>query len=141
LTELTGHSVRSHYRRPGEPGELPKADAIIVAPATYNTINKWAHGSADNFPLGLLAELVPLGVPTVVLPFINTALAANPVLGRSIAQLRAVGVRVLFGPGEFEPHAPGTGGSRLDTYPWGLALDAIDNANGRSHERHTQLPE
>ena len=128
LEELTGHRVRSHYRKPGEPGGLPQADAIIVAPATYNTINKWAHGSADNFPLGLLAELVPLGVPTVVLPFVNSALAANPVLSRSIAELRAAGVRVLFGPGEFEPHSPGTGGSRLDSYPWALALDAVEDA-------------
>ncbi|MGH3392935.1 MAG: flavoprotein [Actinomadura sp.] len=127
LEDLTGHCVRSTYRKPGEPGKLPQADAIIVAPATYNTINKWAHGSADNFPLGLLAELVPLGVPTVVLPFINSALAANPVVSRSIAQLRAVGVRVLFGPGEFEPHPPGTGGSRLDTYPWDLTLDAVED--------------
>jgi phosphopantothenoylcysteine synthetase/decarboxylase len=128
LGELTGHRVRSHYRKPGERGNLPKADAIIVAPATYNTMNKWAHGSADNFPLGLLAELVPLGVPTVVLPFVNSALAANPVLSRSIAGLRAAGVRVLFGPGEFEPHPPGTGGSRLESYPWALALDAIEDA-------------
>ncbi|MGH3389978.1 MAG: flavoprotein [Actinomadura sp.] len=127
LEVLTGNRVRSGYRKPGESGKLPRADAIIVAPATYNTINKWAHGSADNFPLGLLAELVPLGVPTVVLPFINSALAANPVLSRSIAQLRAMGVRVLFGLGEFEPHPPGTGASRLDTFPWDFTLDAVEN--------------
>jgi phosphopantothenoylcysteine synthetase/decarboxylase len=127
LEKLTDHPVRSRYRKPGEPGKLAKADAIIVAPATYNTINKWAHGSADNYPLGLLAELVPLGVPTVVLPFVNSALAANPVLSRSIAELRKIGVRVLYGPGEFEPHPPGTGGEKLDTYPWHLALDAVDD--------------
>ncbi|MFI0453949.1 flavoprotein [Actinomadura sp. 6N118] len=126
LVELTGHPVRSRYRNPGESGRLPQADAIILAPATYNTINKWAHGNADNYPLGLLAELVPLGVPTVVLPFVNSALAANPVLNRSIAELRSLGVRVLYGPGEFEPHPPGTGGTRLNTYPWVMTLDALD---------------
>lgn len=104
---------------------MPRANAVIVAPATYNTLNRWAHGIADNYPLGLLAELAPLRVPIVVLPFINSALAANPVLSRSIAELRSNGVRVLYGPGEFEPHPPGTGGSRLDAYPWRLALEAM----------------
>src|SRR5262245_60089844 len=40
LEAHTGRSVRSHYRKPGQP-RSPKADAIIVAPASYNTINKW----------------------------------------------------------------------------------------------------
>jgi phosphopantothenoylcysteine synthetase/decarboxylase len=39
LEAQTGSPVRSQYRAPGEPRSRP-ADAIIVAPATYNTINK-----------------------------------------------------------------------------------------------------
>lgn len=35
---------------------LPHADVILVAPATYNTINKWALGVTDNYALGILAE-------------------------------------------------------------------------------------
>ncbi|MFG2006643.1 flavoprotein [Spirillospora sp. NPDC048911] len=129
LETLTGHPVRSRYRRPGESRRLPQADAIIVAPATHNTINKWAHGIADNYALGLLAELVPLGVVTAVLPFVNSALAANPVFERSLDELRAMGVQVLFGPGEFEPHPPGTGGTRLDGCPWKSALDAVEGCH------------
>ena len=30
---------------------LPEPDAIIVAPATFNTINKWAAGIADTLRL------------------------------------------------------------------------------------------
>lgn len=129
LEEITGNPVRSHYRKPGETRRLPRADAVVVAPATYNTLNKWAHGIADNYPLGLLAELVPMGVPVVVLPFINSALAANPVLARSIAELRAAGVNVLHGPGQMEPHPPGTGGSRLDRFPWHLVWEALEGPN------------
>jgi flavoprotein len=29
---------------PDEPDELPAADAVVVAPATFNTVNKWAAG-------------------------------------------------------------------------------------------------
>jgi hypothetical protein len=36
------------------------------------------------------------------------------------------GVRVLLGAGGFEPHPPRSGGSVIDTYPWGAALDEVD---------------
>jgi phosphopantothenoylcysteine synthetase/decarboxylase len=73
---------------------LPPADAVIVAPATYNTINKWAAGIADTYVLTQLAELTGLGLPIAVLPFVNTALAANRVFHWSVAELRAAGVTV-----------------------------------------------
>src|SRR4051812_30232972 len=38
LATATGHDVCARWRRPGEPGSLKTADAVIVAPATYNTI-------------------------------------------------------------------------------------------------------
>jgi Flavoprotein len=124
LAELTGHPVWSTYRT-SDCESLPRADAIVVAPATYNTINKWAAGIADNYVLTQLAELTGLGIRIVVLPFVNHALAANPVFTRSVDQLRQAGVRILFGSGEFEPHPPRTGGRLLDNYPWQQALDAI----------------
>ena len=83
LEEQTGHPVRSEYRQPGNTASgrsLPRADAIIVAPATYNTINKWANGISDNYALGILAEAVGLRIPVVVLPFVNSALASHPAL-------------------------------------------------------------
>ena len=105
---------------------LPDADAIIVAPATYNTINKWAQGISDNYALCLLAEAIGLGIPVVVLPFVNAALAAHPAYRRSIAELRDAGVSVVLGPGELEPHPPGTGARQLESFPWHLALDRLD---------------
>lgn len=123
LAALTGHPVRTTYRT-AEDESLPRADAIVVAPATYNTINKWAAGIADNYVLNQLAELTGLGAHIVVLPFVNQGLAANQVFIRSIEELRQAGVRVLFGPGEFEPHPPRTGGTVLNNYPWARALTA-----------------
>jgi hypothetical protein len=86
LEAQTSSPIRSHYRKPGEPRSHP-ADAIIVAPATYNTINKWANGISDTYALGILAETTGLGVPTVVLPFVNTALASRQPFRRSIESL------------------------------------------------------
>ncbi|MGH3796489.1 MAG: flavoprotein [Pseudonocardiaceae bacterium] len=131
LAELTGHPVRTTYRTSDEES-LPRADAIIVAPATYNTINKWAAGIADNYVLNLLAELTGLGARVVVLPFVNQGLAANRVFVRSVEELRQAGVRVLFGPGEFEPHPPHTGGTVLANYPWNRALAAAQEYSADS---------
>jgi phosphopantothenoylcysteine synthetase/decarboxylase len=125
LETQTGRQVRSQYRKPGEP-RSPKADAIIVAPATYNTINKWAAGISDTYALGVLAEAVGLEIPTVTLPFVNSALASRQAFRRSVSQLRDEGVGVLIGPGQFEPHAPGEGGAHIDAFPWDVSLDEIE---------------
>jgi phosphopantothenoylcysteine synthetase/decarboxylase len=128
LEARTGHPVRSEYTKPGTGRErsLPHADAIVVAPATYNTINKWAVGISDTFALGILAEAPGLGIPVAVLPFVNAALAANPSFHTSVETLRSLGIRVLLGPGQWEPHPPGTGGSRIDTFPWDVVLEQVE---------------
>lgn len=127
LEAQTGHPVRSEYRKPDDgTRSAPRADAVIVAPATYNTVNKWALGISDTYALGILAESIGLGLPVAVLPFVNSALAAHPAYRRNVADLRAAGVSILHGTGYGpEPHAPGTGGALLDSFPWHLALDAV----------------
>ncbi|MFG1690335.1 flavoprotein [Nonomuraea sp. NPDC049269] len=124
LEQQTGRPVRSQYRTPDEP-KSPRADAIIIAPATYNTINKFAQGIADTYALGVLSEAPGLGIPVVVLPFVNSALATRAPFQRSVEDLRAEGVHVLFGPGQFEPHAPSSGGDRIDAYPWKRTLTEL----------------
>ena len=78
-----------------------------MAPATFNTINKFANGISDTYALGILAEAPGLGIPVVILPFVNAALAKRIPFQHSVARLRAEGVVVLLGPGGFEPHALG----------------------------------
>ncbi len=124
LEQLLGSPVRTSYTGAGQ--QRPAADAVIVAPATYNTINKWAAGISDTYVLSVLAELTGLGTPIVVVPFVNTALAANRVFLRSLAELRAAGVSVLFGADTIAPHPPRTAQTRIDSYPWHLALDALE---------------
>jgi phosphopantothenoylcysteine synthetase/decarboxylase len=129
IENLTGTTVRSEYSKPGAPRSRV-SDAIIVAPATYNTINKWAQGVSDTYALGVLAEQTGMGVPIVVLPFVNSALARRLPFQRSVETLRAEGVRILLGPGGIVPHQPHTGGSLIESYPWHLALDEADSMTG-----------
>jgi phosphopantothenoylcysteine synthetase/decarboxylase len=131
IEALTGSPVRSEYRKPGESRSRP-ADAIIVAPATYNTINKWAQGISDTYALGILAETTALGVPIVVLPFVNSALADRAPFRRNVEVLRSEGVHVLLGTGGIRPHEPHTGGGLIESYPWHLALDEVEKRLNRT---------
>lgn len=121
----TGNPIRSQYRSPSSPRSAI-SDAIIVAPATYNTINKWAQGISDTYALGVLAETTGLGVPIVILPFVNAALASRQPFRRSVDALRSEGVRILLGPDGIQPHPPHAGGRLIDSYPWHLALDEAE---------------
>jgi hypothetical protein len=96
IAGLSGHPVRTRYKRPDEPDLLPSPDALVVAPATFNTVNKWAQGISDTLALGLLNEAVGLGLPMIAAPWPNAALAAHPTFIRSVDLLREWGVTVLL---------------------------------------------
>ena len=105
LERLTGHPVRSEYKRPEEPDVLPRADAIIVFPATFNTINKWAVGISDTLAVGLLCEYTGLKKPIIAVPCFRTGggLDGHPAFFSSIAFLRACGVHVIYEPERYPP--------------------------------------
>lgn len=134
LAELTGHPVRHRYKHPGDPDVLPAADAMLVAPATVNTVNKWVAGIADTLALGLIVEGIGKNLPIVAVPFTNQAMARHPAFPRSIGALREWGVTVLFGDGETPTFAPGTGESYVDGFPWRAAIDAVKERAYRSEE-------
>lgn len=128
LEEQTGFPVRHQYKKPGTEDVLPPADAMIVGGASFNILNKWALGIADTLALGLLTEALGLGIPLAALPFLNAAQMAHPAFPRHIEVLRAGGVVVLLGAEGYQPHPPHQGAKRLLTYPWQVALDAVQSA-------------
>ncbi|MEU4951923.1 flavoprotein [Streptomyces lavendulae] len=122
LAALTGHPVRSRYKRPGQQDVWPPADAVLVAPATMNTLNSWALGITGTWLVGFVAEAIGKGIPLTAMPCVNSAYAQHPQFPLSLETLREAGVRVLYGPDGFEPNAPG----EKRPYPWAAALDAVD---------------
>jgi hypothetical protein len=125
LREQTGYPVRARFKGPDDPDVLPPPSAIVVAPATVNTINKWAAGIADTLALGLIVEAVGMDLPIVAMPYTNTAMAAHPAFGESIARLRSWGVTLLYGDEVLKPHRPRTGQHRLAAFPWQLVVEAL----------------
>jgi phosphopantothenoylcysteine synthetase/decarboxylase len=96
LTEVSGHPVRSRYRRPDDPAFEPLGDAVLVAPATFNTVNQVAVGINDSLALGLINEALGRRYPVVFVPCVGEALAAHPAYDAGIEQLTAYGAHFLF---------------------------------------------
>jgi phosphopantothenoylcysteine decarboxylase len=94
LAEVTGHPVRSEFRGPGDAPFEPLGDAVLVAPASFNTLNKLAAGINDNLALGLVNEALGRRYPVVLAPWVNDALAVHPAYAASLDRLNGFGARV-----------------------------------------------
>jgi phosphopantothenoylcysteine decarboxylase/phosphopantothenate--cysteine ligase len=77
---------------------LTRADLLVVAPCTANTLAKLAHGIADNVLTE--AALAHRG-PVLVAPAMNPRMWAHPATRANVEALRARGVE-LVGPDEGE---------------------------------------
>lgn len=121
LETATGHRVITTHREPGTPRrDRPPADAVVIAPATANTICKLAAGITDTYALDVASECIGLSVPTVIAPFANTALTGRAPYQRAVQALAAEGVTILDVPS----HRPHDGARHLDRFPWAQAFDA-----------------
>jgi len=98
---VTAETFRALARRP--PAEdvylhLTRADILVVAPCTANTLAKLAHGLADNVLTE--AALAHRG-PILVAPAMNPRMWSHPATRANAETLRARGV-LLVGPDEGE---------------------------------------
>jgi phosphopantothenoylcysteine synthetase/decarboxylase len=126
LAEMTAHPVRDDYKQPDDPDVLPfPPDAFVVAPATFNTINKWANGISDTLALGLLNEGLAAGRPIIAVPNPNQTLAKHPAFLRSVAFLRENGVTVIFDPVTYPLPEPNIGEATRGLFPWHALKDAL----------------
>lgn len=117
LTRLTGRAVRSEYRAPDTAESFPPCDALVVVAATFNTINKLAHGIADTRALTILSENLGRVRPILVVPCVNQDhLARHPALHQSLATLEAWGVHILFDLTKYPPR---------NEVPWSVVLDEL----------------
>nr|WP_269329587.1 flavoprotein [Kineosporia babensis] len=122
LFDLTGHPVRSHYKHPDDPDVLPMADAIVVAPASFNTINKIAQGISDTLAVGIVCEAIGADKPVIVAPWMNRALASHGAYRRSLAHLREDGVTLVLTD---RTVADGGSESAPVRFPWKQVSDEL----------------
>ncbi len=83
-------------------------DALVIAPATLNLLNKIAAGLADD-PLttlfqSLLSRVSSGGIPALVFPAMHSSLGGNPILKSSMEKLISWGVKIFTGLAEEGKH-------------------------------------
>lgn len=69
-----------------------EADAVVIAPATANTIGKMAHGIADD---PLTTFVLSVRAPILVCPSMNVRMYENRAVQDNIKSLEQVGIKVL----------------------------------------------
>lgn len=98
---LSGHKVITNMFEGHEPNVdsavehisvAESIDALLVAPATADTLAKFANGLADDF---LSTLYLATKAPVIVAPAMNVNMWNHPATQENIATLRARGVRVV----------------------------------------------
>ena len=73
----------------------PPEGVLLVAPCTFNSLNKLANGIADTLALSIAAEAIGRGTPVIVALSFNPPLYNHPRTRTAIDTLRSWGLQVL----------------------------------------------
>jgi phosphopantothenoylcysteine decarboxylase/phosphopantothenate--cysteine ligase len=87
-----------------------RADLLIIAPATANTIAKLAAGLADNM---LTATALDTRAPILLAPAMETGMWENPMTQDNVARLQKTGDVTVVGPGVGRLASGGMGPGRM----------------------------
>lgn len=91
ITKLTGDV--EHVRWAGERED--RADLLLVAPATANTIGKMAHAIDDTPVTTFATTALGTGVPVIVAPAMHGTMWRHEGVLRNIQRLREMGVTIV----------------------------------------------
>ena len=98
LEAITRRAVVTELWTPGTNAEIEhialasSIDLLLVAPATANTIGRFAHGIADDF---LTSMYLATTAPVVLAPARNSNMFAHPAVSGNSETLRGRGVRIV----------------------------------------------
>jgi phosphopantothenoylcysteine decarboxylase len=73
----------------------PPRGVVLFAPCSFNSLNKLAHGIADNLALSVVAEAIGRGTPVIVGPSLNAPLLNHPEAQASLEKLPTWGVTIV----------------------------------------------
>jgi phosphopantothenoylcysteine synthetase/decarboxylase len=86
LADVTGvQVVESYFDLAIRP--RPPRGVVLFAPCSFNSLNKLAHGIADNLALSVVAEAIGRGTPVIVAPSLNAPLLDHPEAQASLKKL------------------------------------------------------
>jgi phosphopantothenoylcysteine synthetase/decarboxylase len=73
----------------------PPRGVVLFAPCSFNSLNKLAHGIADNLALSVVAEAIGRRTPAIVGPSLNAPLLEHPEAQASLKRLATWGVTIV----------------------------------------------
>src|SRR5438067_8491890 len=73
----------------------PPRGVVLFAPCSFNSLNKLAHGIADNLALSVVAEAIGRATPVIVGPSLNAPLLNHPEARASFDRLPAWSVTIV----------------------------------------------
>jgi phosphopantothenoylcysteine synthetase/decarboxylase len=73
----------------------PPRGVVLFAPLSFNSLNKLAHGIADNLALAVAAEAIGRQTPVILGPSLNAPLLAHPEAQASLAKLARWGIEIV----------------------------------------------
>src|SRR5881409_2541512 len=99
LQYATGHPVVTAITGAMEYLEMcgrdGKADLLLIAPCTSNTIGKIAHGIDDTTVTTYAVNALGSGIPVLVAPGAHESMMDNPAVAANFRRLKEIGVEVI----------------------------------------------
>ncbi|MBX3014037.1 MAG: flavoprotein [Caldilineaceae bacterium] len=93
LMDVPGNHWIHTYQQP--PLARYPFGTLLVAPCTFNTLNKIALGLADNLATAMIADGLGAGNRVVIAPSMNRGLWAHPQTQASLTQLQSWGCTIV----------------------------------------------
>ena len=93
LMDVPGNNWVRDYGDP--PLDVFPFGTMLVAPCTFNTLNKLTAGIADNLATAMLGDAIGAGCPVVVAPGMNKGQWSNPRVAESVATLQHWGCSIV----------------------------------------------
>lgn len=93
VLDIPGVNWIREYEQP--PLDVFPFGTMLVAPCTFNTFNKLAHGIADTLATSMIADALGAGYPIFVAPSMNPGLWNHPQTSTSYHRLKDWGCRII----------------------------------------------
>jgi ribulose-5-phosphate 4-epimerase/fuculose-1-phosphate aldolase len=93
LKNIKGNIIKTNW---SNKIKLPKEDAVLIAPCTFNTLNSIVVGLTNTYPLCLIASSLDNKVPIFIAPAMNKSLWDHPLIQKNIKKLEKRNCRVIW---------------------------------------------
>ncbi|MCK5601282.1 bifunctional phosphopantothenoylcysteine decarboxylase/phosphopantothenate--cysteine ligase CoaBC [Candidatus Pacearchaeota archaeon] len=92
ITELSGKT--EHIQFAGN--WKGKADLVLLAPSTANTISKIANGIDDTVVTTIASTALGSNIPIILVPSMHESMYQHPVVAENIKKLESLGVEIIY---------------------------------------------